>query len=219
MNIEKFYGVMAVISLSTDINIDWDLLYDKGKGMDIDNEDIPLPTPANKHKNILEIKEIRRAIENFMKKCNGVKVRESGGVFFVPRDFLCNWLHYCKFLTEFKGIEIINFDVYETATNKNIIAKAFLEDIRRRLKEEVKKLSKRIAEGNIKEISASLIVDLGTRKISIRAIDFMYGRLEYMTGKIDIYETILNMDMNYVRKEVEGIVKALLNYRNQELEW
>ncbi len=210
---EKNLGILVVYSLNADLEINWETLYEKGKKMGIEKEDIPLPTPARRNLNILTIKEIRRAILKFLEKCRGISIRESGGVVFIPKYFLCEWLQYSKFLTEFNGIEIVNIDVYETTANKKMIAQALIEDIRGRLKVEIKKVSDRTAKGNIKELSSSLALDLGTKKMSDRALEFMRERMNSTVNKVDLFEKVLEMDMEYVRKELNVVRNIIRNSR------
>lgn len=215
---ENGLGKLVMYSLASDLALDWDRVFEEAQKTGLDEELIPTPVKRNKDKNIIEIKEMRRNIVKAVTRYNGVLLRASGGVFFIPQAYVRAWNTYENtFREKFQGVDITPIDVANTTDNKREIIRALLNEIRSDYKQEIYRLSKKKPDGgNLKELVGKFLSLSGTVRIKTDATNNMYDRLDGMSAKVSSYEQYLNADLKYLREQTD---RALNTFSEQHAGW
>lgn len=194
-------GKMIVYSLSTNVSITLEELEEKA-------EEYNIPfwiLPTNEH---VEIKRLRTMLQKAFFYCNGINIRENGGVVFIPKNSIPTWNDIRDLIKSVYGFkELVEISYEDTQNNKGIIQKKFKDELDIFLNKEVP---------NFKDERGNFRLP----RVRIDLMNCTKSRIEYMRSKTAIYSGIVGGFDYYIHKInflYDGIQEAI-EMREEEIE-
>ena len=155
------------------------------------------------------IQQVRATIQSAFKYYGSIRLRHNGGVDFIPAQYSQEWSNFTKFLSAFKGIEILELNVRNDSHNKASLKTALMDDIGDSIEEEIKKLNgKTTGSKSLQE----LITDFGQvlkenqsskEKVGSGALESMLNRYKETMEKVSLYKELLNTDLSVIDSQIE----------------
>lgn len=215
------YGKVVLYSLSTTLCVDWDELYRVANANKVPDKLIPLPPKSKREKGILEIKEIRRAIQKAVTNYGGITLRENGGAIFIPRQCVENWEQFEKTMQHFKGIEFTHFEMGISKENKRVLLRALKKDITGDLISEALKFGVDGYGYGFELITTEFGRLMQKNKISILQINNMLERFSLLLSKVNLYRDLFGSETEpikgglfSVKTSLEEILRIEINERD-----
>lgn len=164
------------------------------------------------YSNTLTIKEVREYITRTLLFCNCVKLRQNGGVYFVPKPLCSEVTNLITSLKNIDGVDFTRITVSNTENNRKAIAKLVLNSVDETLKEEIARLERKrygveiISFLPFDEFKRALFrTNIGTVVMSK-----MLRRIEHLVLKVRIYSTLLKDVLgDKILSNVESIKEEL----------
>lgn len=201
-------GKIILCSVSSYLSLDWKQFFEEAKKAGVPNKLIPMPTPRNKSKNVLETKEFRRGIVRVIESANGIPFRGPGGVMFLPTGFTSDWEIYAKVLDDVDDVVVTEIEVANTEANKNEIVSSLISDLECYLKLEIMRLANVPTEGDKNFLFKKFRELTGKSRLKVDATNHMYDRLIAEKAKIMAYQNVLGIRLDDLIKEMDETIEC-----------
>ncbi|MGB9812456.1 MAG: DUF6744 family protein [Thermovenabulum sp.] len=172
-----------------------DIILDKKTGriemISLGNEsfDINIEKVYKEYKENYDGSHIRRIVRDILWSMNPIAVRPSGGVYFVPKMHK-EMLEKLENFVEKINCEFFTIPLMDQAKSRDMLYEKYNEQI----------------DQSIKEIKELIITEQNPQKLSK-----ILSQTANMMKEIEMYETMLNKDLEHLKEKV-NIIKKQINY-------